>query len=115
RYFNDLDEVSYDKKNEYHEIPIIVNNQAFIDVENIVTFDRLTLSIDKGTADSVMESVKEQGAFDYLETLEGENSETFMFTGEQVFHRFISDMTGVDWETGEINEDLKTVGENSEK
>src|SRR5699024_3001730 len=115
RYFTDSDDIYYNKHDDYFEIPIIVNNQAFIDIENIVTFDRIDLPISRETADEVMESVKEKGGSTYLDSFEGVNSETFTCTGEEVFYQFISEMTGVDWETGEIKEDISEEDENLEE
>src|SRR5690625_1645829 len=115
RYCNASDNTYYNKAGDYLEIPIIVNNQAFIDIENIVSFDRLDLPISRETAEDVMESVKEKGGAAYLDGFDGINSETFTFIGEEVFHQFISEMTGVDWETGEIEEDVSKTDESLEE
>lgn len=114
RYFNDFDYATFNEEKEYHEIPIIVNSQSSADINTNFTFERLNLSINKGTANEVMEMIKENGGYEYLETINGLDSQTYSFTGEEVYQTFISEMTGVDWEAGEVIQDAK-VNENSNK
>lgn len=103
RYFKESDGYEFNGKNGgHHEFPIIVNQHAFVDKVENITFERLDMSINMKNANEIMEKVKESGGKDYLDTIEGEAIQTFSFTGEETFHTFVSEMTGVDWETGEV-------------
>lgn len=102
RYFKNTDEHSYNEQEGYHEFPIIVNRQAYVDKVEEIRFERLDLPITKENANEVMEQVKAKGGAEYLDTIEGEVVQTYSYTGEETFHSFVSRMTGVDWTTGEV-------------
>lgn len=103
RYFEDSDGYYFNGINGgHHEFPIIVNKQSYVDKVEKIIFERLDIDITNVNSNEVMEKVKESGGREYLDTLEGEVIETFSITGEEIFHRFISNMTGVDWKTGEV-------------
>ncbi|WP_053075152.1 FtsX-like permease family protein [Ornithinibacillus californiensis] len=114
RYFNESDEYYYNEFNGgHHEFPIIVNQQTFVDKVESITFERLNISVNKENVIEVMERVKESGGGEYLDSVEGEIVETFSYTGEEAFRKFINEKTGVDWETGEPlpDEEDKSEGE----
>lgn len=102
RYFVDTDTYYFDEGKGYHEIPIIVNQTAYVDKLEQITFEKLDIEISEENAESVMKKVRENGGADYLDTLSGEVVDTFSATGKETFHAFINRMTGVDWETGEV-------------
>lgn len=103
RYFEDSDGYFYNEVNGgYHEFPIIVNQQSYVDKVETIHFERLDIDITKENANEVMEEIKEKGGKEYLDSIEGESVETFSVTGEEAFHAFISEMTGVDWKTGNV-------------
>ncbi|WP_053075154.1 ABC transporter permease [Ornithinibacillus californiensis] len=102
RYFVDSDTYYFDEDKGYHEIPIIVNQTAYVDKLEQITFEKLDIEINEENADAVMNKVRENGGEDYLDTLSGEVVDTFSVTGKETFHAFINRMTGVDWETGEV-------------
>ncbi|WP_051359524.1 ABC transporter permease [Paucisalibacillus globulus] len=102
RYFVDTDTYYFDEGKGYHEIPIIVNQTAYVDKLEQITFEKLDIEINEENADAVMEKVRENGGEDYLDTLSAEVIDTFSVTGKETFHAFINRMTGVDWETGEV-------------
>lgn len=114
RYFTSADTSTYHEQHEYHEIPIIVNHQASVENNYVFTLEKLDIPITETTADDVMENVKERGGYDYLTTVEGTEQQTFSYTGEDVYQKFISDMTGVDWETGEIIVESESEETNAE-
>lgn len=102
RYFEDTDGYYFDKSNGgHHEFPIIVNQKTFVDKVEKITFERLNIPISNENANEVMENVKENGSDNYLDSLEGEVVETFAYTGEEIFRKFINEKMGVDWERGE--------------
>ncbi|MEN2465510.1 FtsX-like permease family protein [Ornithinibacillus sp. JPR2-1] len=116
RYFGDTDTYYFDEGKGYHEIPIIVNQTAYVDKMEHITFEKLDIEINEENADAVMKKVKENGGENYLDTLSGEVVDTFSITGKETFHSFINRMTGVDWETGEVivleeNEEEKSEDE----
>ncbi|WP_052360753.1 ABC transporter permease [Oceanobacillus manasiensis] len=114
RYFEDSDGYFYNEINGgHHEFPIIVNQQSYVDKIDAINFERLNIDITEDNANEVMEKVKENGGEEYLDTVEGEIIYTFSVTGEETFHEFISEMTGVDWETGKVV--LSEEEENEEK
>lgn len=102
RYFRDTDGYHFNELKNYHEFPILVNEHAFVDKVEKITFERLELDINEENADEIMDEIKENGGAVYLDTLPGEEMESFTFIGEDAFHEFVSKMTGVDWETGEV-------------
>jgi hypothetical protein len=104
RYFKDTDTYYFNESNKYHEFPIIVNQEAFAETLVDITFERLNVSINKDNANEIMEDVKEAGGVSYLDTIEGEVTDAFSFTGVEAFETFVSRMTGVDWKTGELKE-----------
>ncbi|PAV29716.1 hypothetical protein CIL05_10110 [Virgibacillus profundi] len=117
RYFNESDGYYFNGINGgHHEFPIIVNQQTFVDKVESITFERLNIPINQENVYEVMETVKEKGGGEYLDSIEGEVVETFTYTGEEAFREFINEKTGVDWETGEalpIDND-KSEGESKE-
>ncbi|MFS0674911.1 FtsX-like permease family protein [Ornithinibacillus sp. 179-J 7C1 HS] len=103
RYFNESDEYYFNETNGgHHEFPIIVNQQTFVDKVESITFERLNIPINKENANEVMEMVKENGGGKYLDSIEGKVVETFTYTGEEAFQKFINEKTGVDWKTGKV-------------
>lgn len=103
RYFDDSDGYYFNNINGgHHEFPIIVNKQSYVDKVEKIIFERLDIDITNDNSNEIMEKVKENGGKEYLNTIDGEVIETFSVTGEEVFHEFISNMTGVDWKTGEV-------------
>lgn len=103
RYFSDNDTYYFrEETNKFYEFPIIVNQNSFVDKVESITFERLNIDINQENADDIMESVKENGGDQYLDTIEGEVIDTFSVTGEEAFQTFVGQMTGVDWNTGEI-------------
>ena len=103
RYFEDSDGYYYNGINGgHHEFPIVVNQQSYVDKVEKISFERLDIDITEDNANEVMEEVKENGGEEYLDTIEGEVRETFSVTGEETFHEFISEMTGVDWKSGTV-------------
>lgn len=114
RYFEDSDGYFFNEINGgHHEFPIIVNQQSYVDKIEAIYFERLNIDITEDNANEVMEKVKANGGEEYLDTVEGEIIDTFSVTGEETFHEFISEMTGVDWETGKVV--LSEEEENEEK
>ena len=112
RYFEASDGYYFNQANGgHHELPIIVNRQAFVDKIVNFTFERLDIPI-SSNGNEVMEMVKEKGGKEYLDTIDGDVVQTFSVTGKEAFHAFFNKMTGVDWETGEVPsiEDDKTNG-----
>ena len=103
RYFENTDEYSFNQSEGYHEFPIIVNRQAFVDKIETIQFERLDIPINNENADKLMESVKEQGGEEYLDTVEGKEKHSFTITAEEAFREFVRNMTGVDWVTGELH------------
>lgn len=106
RYFENGDVHAFNEQGNYHEFPIIVNQKAFVDKVESITFERLDLQINHDNADEVMEMVKEKGGAKYLDTLEGDAVQTFSYTGEETFHSFVSKMTGVDWKSGQLDTEM---------
>ncbi|GAA0450194.1 ABC transporter permease [Alkalibacillus silvisoli] len=104
RFFKDTDGYYFNENKGYHEFPIIVNNHAFVDKTVDITYERLDLPINDQNADELMEEVKNSGGQDYLHTVDGSEHHRSTYTGEEAFHAFISEMTGVDWETGKVIE-----------
>jgi hypothetical protein len=102
RYFEESDTYYFNESTNYHEFPIIVNQNAFVDKIESITYERLDISINQDNANNIMEDVKENGGTRYLDTMEGEVIDTFSFTGEETFQTFVSRMTGVDWNSGEV-------------
>lgn len=102
RYFDATDGYYFTPSNGgHHELPIIVNRHAFVDKINTISFERLDIPVTNDNGNEVMEMVKENGGKEYLDSIDGEVVQTFTVTGEEVFHAFFNQMTGVDWETGE--------------
>lgn len=103
RYFDDADtyHMIEDKYGDFHEFPIIVNQNTFIDKVEEITFERLDIAIHDENANEIMEDVKDKGGKSYLDAIEGKVVETFSYTGEEIFQTFVGNMTGIDWKTGE--------------
>ena len=103
RYFNETDR--YKKiellEGELHDIPIIVNSQNFIDTTTSISYERLNIPFSRENANETMEEIREKGGHDYLDTLEATVVEQKDWTQDGIFQKFVSDTTGVDWETGE--------------
>ncbi|HAM82012.1 FtsX-like permease family protein [Ornithinibacillus bavariensis] len=113
RYFDDSDSYYFNEATGLREFPIIVNQNSFVEKIENITYERLHISINLDNANDIMEEVKEKGGDSYLDTVEGEVIDTFSVTGEETFQTFVSRMTGVDWNTGEVIdlEEKESVGE----
>lgn len=109
RYFNETDR--YEKinilGNDLHEIPIIVNSQTFVDANATISFERVNIPFSQQTAAETMELIREKGGKDYLNTLETTVVEQQKWTQQEVFERFVSNVTGIHWETGEQVEQVE--------
>ena len=103
RYFNETDRYHMvDRQgNKLHEIPIIVNAQNFVDTTTTISFERVNIPFTRENANETMEEIREKGGGDYLETLETTVVEQKEWSQEEIFQKFVSNTTGVDWETGE--------------
>ncbi len=103
RYFNETDR--YKKIDQLgtvlHDLPIIVNSQNFIDATTSISFERVNIPFSRENANEIMEEIREKGGGDYLDTLETTVVEQKDWTQDEIFQEFVSDTTGVDWETGE--------------
>ncbi|QFT89682.1 FtsX-like permease family protein [Bacillus sp. THAF10] len=109
RYFKSTDKYAFHQSGEYHEFPIIVNRQAFVDKMEKITFERIDIAITRENADEVMEDVKTNGGVKYLDSLTGQAEHSFTVSGEEAFHEFVRNMTGVDWNTGKVFEESNKV------
>ena len=102
RYFNETDH--YKKIDQLdtvlHDLPIIVNSQNFIDTTTSISFERVNIPFSRENANEIMEEIREKGGGDYLDTLETTVVEQKDWTQDEIFQQFVSDTTGVDWETG---------------
>ena len=103
RYFNETDH--YKKIDQLdtvlHDLPIIVNSQNFIDATTSISFERVNIPFSRENANETMEEIREKGGENYLKTLETTVVEQNDWTQDEIFRKFVSDTTGVDWETGE--------------
>lgn len=103
RYFNkeDLGESVKDASNlDNIAFPVIVNNYAFDDKQVNFTIERLDLSFEKNSANDTLEQIREQGGAAYLDTIEGTDSQLFSYSSEEAFSLFISNISGIDANTG---------------
>lgn len=106
RYFNDDDVYSTAsfQGNLLHQIPVLVNKESFVDGEVGITIERLTIPITSENADKIMDEVKGEGGKSYLDTIEGREVLHYSWKSDEIFQKFVSENTGVNWETGEITE-----------
>jgi ABC-type lipoprotein release transport system permease subunit len=104
RYFDEEDsshEGSYSSDMSYIGFPVIVSNHAFDDKQVEFTIERLDIPFERSTANDVLESIKENGGSEYLETMEGHDATHYSYTSEEAFSLLVSSITGIDPETEE--------------
>lgn len=103
RYFNETDRYNLVNRlgNELHEIPIIVNAQNFVDSTTNISFERVNIPFTEENANETMEKIRGNGGREYLQSLETTVVEQKNWSQQDIFHQFVSNTTGIDWESGE--------------
>lgn len=103
RYFNETDRYNLVNRlgNKLHEIPIIVNAQNFVDSTTNISFERVNIPFTKENANETMQKIKENGGTEYLQSLETTVVEQKNWNQQEIFQNFVSNTTGIDWESGE--------------
>ncbi|MFA1819109.1 ABC transporter permease [Virgibacillus oceani] len=115
RYFAEEDsshEGRYASDMNYIGFPVIVSNHAFDDKQVEFTIERLDIPFDRSTANDVLESIKENGGSDYLETIEGHDAINYSYTSEEAFSFLVNSIIGIDPDTEEpLETDAAEMGE----
>lgn len=87
------------------DIPVIVHQQSVTNTNVHYTIERIDLPFDRSEAAETLDLLAEKGGKDYLETLKGMEPQHFTFTDQEIYSHVISDLTGIDSETGKTFED----------
>src|SRR5690625_3003509 len=115
RYFEEEDsshEGSYTSDMNYIGFPVIVSNHAFDDKQVEFTIERLDIPFDRTSANDVLESIKENGGSDYLETIEGHDATNYSYTSEEAFSFLVNSIIGIDPDTeAPLETDELEIGE----
>ncbi|HEY4601551.1 MAG TPA: ABC transporter permease, partial [Cerasibacillus sp.] len=103
RYFDKDDKVFVEDLDgtDLIDMPIIMSNQSHSNHKLIVTFEKLDIPTEPGTAKETFDEIMKKGGQAYLDTLPSTYKKTYSYSHEEIMKRIGNGISRIDMDTGE--------------